>query len=314
MSKKVSVVMPLYRNKESLPRALDSLLQQDYDGEIEILLMFDDGKDGTREVALNYVNANPGQVKLIEGETRLGLGGARKEALPHITGDYVYSLDADDEMLPGAMKLLVSVLEDSGADMVNASFLTHSKGKDHQNLFKKNARLDKYHALSALFIDAYFRSVLWQKLFKKELLLSRPLAILQGKGVMFEDLSFVASLLLGCRKVVSIDKPIVRYHKDVATSSSTEARHDRTLRHLAAFALTRLVLEKSGDDKAVSSFLAHKMRTKWSIDYDLSRDKKAGANKEYLAEMKSTFKLLFARDPFDASMTALAPLLEGAFL
>lgn len=314
MKEKVCVVMPLYRNKDTLPRALESIFSQDYEGDIEVLLMFDDPHDGTKEVALECAKRHQGKVRLIEEGAPFYLGGARAKAIPYIDGDYVYSLDADDELLPGALSLLAKALRDTGADMVNASYVEVKGEKRRPYFFAKDATYTGESAVGALLQDASFRSFLWAKLFKRELLDSRPLAILQGKGVMFEDLSFVASLLLGAKKVVSIAKPVVAYHLDVATSSSTEERKDRTLRHLAAFALTRLVLEKANRPKVLRAFFAHKLRTYLSYRYDVSRDRKAGASQDYFAQMKTLFGRLYQKGALDVKGTLLEPLLEGAFI
>ena len=314
MNPSISVLMPVYRNKDSLRRAVLSLLNQDYEGKIDVVLMFDDAQDGTIDEALALEKEYPDNVTLVRKDTPFGLGGARKEGIPYLKGDLIYSLDADDEMLPGAMKKMVDALLDNDADMVNACF-DEVVGPKHKTYFyKKKAIYDKYQALDALFMDASFRSFLWSKLYRRELLSSRPLSILEGKGVMFEDLSFVASLLLGAKKVVSIKDSVINYYQDVVTSSSASPRKDRTLRHLAAFAITRLTLERSGDPKALQMFLRHRFRTYLSIAFDLGKDKKSGADKAYVKNMKRAFRDLFKKGTLDVSKAPYQALLENAFI
>ena len=276
--------------------------------------MFDDASDGTKEVALNYIEKHPGKVRLIQKEERMGLGGARKEAMNYIDGGYVYSLDADDAMVPGALKLLVDALERENADMVNASFYEVKQGSTKPYFFKKRAIWNSHQALAALFNDASFRSFLWAKLFRAELLRARPMALLQGSKAMFEDLSLVTSLLLGAKKIVQIDGPVVYYREDIATSSSTEKRKDRAIRHLAAFALCRQIIERSGDKQALRIFFAHRLRTYFSIDYDLKKDRQAGASKEYVALVKRAFKQLYQKGALVYEDAPYGPYLEGAFL
>ena len=315
MKPSVSVLMPVYRNKDSLSRAVDSLLNQDYEGKIDIVMMADDAEDGTLEEARRLKDLHPEQIQVITRDEPFFLGGARKEGIPYLKGDLIYSLDADDEMLPGAMKLLVDTLLSLNADLVNAGFYEIVGTKKKRYFYKKYQVFDNYKGLHALLHDTYFRSFLWAKLYRRELLESRPFAILQGKGVMFEDLSYCASLLLGAKKVVTIADPVINYYQDVATSSSTEKRNDRTLRHLSAFLLTRLLFEQSGDVQAIKAFYKHRSRTYWSIFYDLGRDIKAGAETHYVLKMKSYYRKLFnKKKPFQLEGTPFEEFLRDAFI
>ena len=314
MNPSIDVIMPVYKNKDSLPISVASLLEQDYEGSIRLLLMFDDAHDGTKEVIEELQKKYGEKILVVTTPTPMGLGGARKEAIPYLKADYVYSLDADDTMLPGAMKRLVQTAIEKDADCVNAAFLESKGPKSKLTPFRKEATYNKYGAISALFFDASFRSFLWAKLFRRELYETSPLAIPQGKGVMFEDLPLCLSLLLACKKVVSVTYPVVDYRLDVATSSSTEMRSDRSLRHLVSFALCRKILERTEDPRALRIFFHYRYRFALSFAYDLGRDKKGHCKKAYKKEMKAAFRQLFSRRPLEDKDAPYTPYLEGAFI
>jgi glycosyltransferase involved in cell wall biosynthesis len=93
----VSVVIPCYNQGHFLGEAIESVLNQSYP-HFEIIVVDDGSKDNTSEVATRY----PG-VCLVRQENR-GLAGARNAGLHRSRGEYVIFLDADDRLLPDALK------------------------------------------------------------------------------------------------------------------------------------------------------------------------------------------------------------------
>src|SRR5258705_10944899 len=78
----VSVVVPTRQRPELLRRALISILGQTYEGDIEILVVFDqdDPVDPGIDVALGR------SIKLLRNERCIGLAGARNTGIAAATG------------------------------------------------------------------------------------------------------------------------------------------------------------------------------------------------------------------------------------
>ena len=248
---------------------------------------------------------------LIERDTPMGVGGARRVAMEYFDGEYFGSLDADDELLPGAIQTLVSALEEHKADAVNASFLIVDGAKRKQDFFRKDKVYDTKGALSALFNDASMRSFLWCKLFRTKLIRGVS-AIPHSKRAIFEDLPYCVSFLSRSEKVVSIKTPVVGYHVDIPTSETAKPRQDRAMQHLVAFALSRKLLEE--DLSLLKAFFAHRLRSYFSLLYDLGKDKKAGADKTYVKQCKTLFKSIYKKDAFTIEGTPLEPYTQDAFI
>ena len=103
---KVSVIIPVYNAAPYLRRCLDSLEAQTL-RDIEILCVDDGSTDGGAAILAEYA-AKDGRIAIAAQENS-GQGAARNRALEAATGEYVYFMDADDELArPDALKLLAA--------------------------------------------------------------------------------------------------------------------------------------------------------------------------------------------------------------
>lgn len=93
----VSVIIPCYNQGRFLADAIQSVLQQTYNG-LEIIVVDDGSDDNTPRVASAY-----SAVRSIR-QTNQGLSAARNAGVAVSTGEYLVFLDADDRLLPGALQ------------------------------------------------------------------------------------------------------------------------------------------------------------------------------------------------------------------
>jgi glycosyltransferase involved in cell wall biosynthesis len=99
----VSVIIPCYRQAHYLGDAIQSVLAQTY-RHVELIVVNDGSPDNTAEVAASYDG-----LKYIR-QRNLGLSTARNTGLQASAGDYIVFLDADDRLLPDALKTGVDAL------------------------------------------------------------------------------------------------------------------------------------------------------------------------------------------------------------
>lgn len=107
----VSVVMPVHNGGDELARAVDAVLRQD-GPEFELIVVDDGSSDGA-------VARLPGDARLtvVRLDRNLGVSGARNAALRRARGEFVAFADADDIMLPGMLKTLLTTARTHGADI-----------------------------------------------------------------------------------------------------------------------------------------------------------------------------------------------------
>ncbi len=96
----ISVIIPVYNAGESIEKCLDSIKNQTWKGEFEIIVINDGSADRSGEILENYRKKNPEMpIQLINQENG-GVSKARNTGLKIAKGDYIALLDSDDEWLP----------------------------------------------------------------------------------------------------------------------------------------------------------------------------------------------------------------------
>ena len=94
MNPKISVIVPVYNVESFIEEALDSLLNQTFINEIEVLMIDDESKDNSRYIiekyALDYDNFHAFH------KSNGGPGVARNYGLDRAKGEFIYFMDSDD--------------------------------------------------------------------------------------------------------------------------------------------------------------------------------------------------------------------------
>jgi glycosyltransferase involved in cell wall biosynthesis len=102
----VTAVIPTKNRPELLARAVQAVMNQDYPGQVECIVVFDGSEPVTPEVT---VPANRTLTVLVNNRTP-GLAGNRNTGYLAATGEYVASCDDDDEWLPDKLSAQVELL------------------------------------------------------------------------------------------------------------------------------------------------------------------------------------------------------------
>jgi glycosyltransferase involved in cell wall biosynthesis len=312
----VSIIMPVFRNKDTLARALDSFLEQDFQEPSELIMGIDDAGDGTFALAKEYSEKYPEKIKMHTEEYRMGQALSRWKAIQDSKGEYIYFMDADDRLMKDCLSTLVKTMRNTDADCVNCSFYqVDEKERERAFFSSSSATYTKKEAITAFLWDISFRGFLWTKMWKRAIIEKRPLLLLSDHKDMFEDVAFCISMLSYCEKVVCIKDPLYYYYKNVPTSAMSVHRTDRAERHLWVFALIRSYLEKNEDKTLIDAFRKTTFRSYLSLLFDLSLDKKYGATKTYLKNVKTEWKeLKNLKKPLPETGRSYTPLLERAWL
>jgi len=113
----LSILMPVYNERERVERAIAEVLDTPLPTEFELIVVDDGSTDGTREILRSREWDN--QVRLFEHPENRGKGAAVQTALSHAHGEYSAIFDADLEYDPTDLGLLMPPLLDG---RTNASF------------------------------------------------------------------------------------------------------------------------------------------------------------------------------------------------
>ena len=109
----LSIMMPVYNERERVERAIAEVLDTPLPTEFELIVVDDGSTDGTREI-LRGGNWD-GRVRLFEHPENRGKGAAVQTALASAEGEYSAIFDADLEYDPADLGLLMPPLLDGRA-------------------------------------------------------------------------------------------------------------------------------------------------------------------------------------------------------
>ncbi|AZI23392.1 glycosyltransferase family 2 protein [Chryseobacterium taklimakanense] len=138
----ISVVIPMYNSAGSIVRALDSIKNQDYRGEVEIIVVNDGSKDNSREIVEDYQLKNPSQKISLINQVNGGVSKARNAGMKNAKGKYIAFLDSDDAWFRNKLSTQEEIfIKNPEVDLLAAAFdgLFFSK-RNEGDLIKVNVK------------------------------------------------------------------------------------------------------------------------------------------------------------------------------
>ena len=121
----VTVILPILNEEADLQNCISAILQQDYAGEIEIILALGPSKDKTNQIARNLAAADK-RIKLVNnptGQTARGLNLAIAES----SFEIICRIDGHSEISNSYLKTAVSIMQEK--DAVNVGGLMLADGQ-----------------------------------------------------------------------------------------------------------------------------------------------------------------------------------------
>lgn len=115
MSKKVSVIVPVYNVEKFLNRCVKSIVGQSYQN-LEIILVNDGSTDGSPAICDQWESCDH-RIKTIHKKNG-GLSSARNAGLEKATGDYIMFEDSDDWLDKELIRKCVNRMQEDNSDMV----------------------------------------------------------------------------------------------------------------------------------------------------------------------------------------------------
>ncbi len=220
---RVSVIIPVYNVEEYLPRCLDSVLTQDFDG-FEVILVDDGSTDGSGGICDEYAQRYP-SITVIHKKNG-GLSDARNCGLDRAAGEYVLFVDSDDRIAYGALSALYSETHAVGTaalsdgdrvDMVIGRVRTDSPSSAMDRFERIAAERLECHRmytgkeyLIGCLTGGALRIEAWRSLYRRRFLSEGGLRF--KVGITHEDEEFTPRALLAARRIVLSDVEFYLYN------------------------------------------------------------------------------------------------------
>lgn len=116
----ISVIIPVYKAKDTVDATLDNVLSQEFES-FEVICVDDCGGDGTADRITERARLDT-RVRLIRNTENMGPGASRNAGIRAARGAYVFFLDADDSLPPRALQNLFDAARRTRSPMVRGAF------------------------------------------------------------------------------------------------------------------------------------------------------------------------------------------------
>ncbi len=124
--KKLSVIIAVYNEKDSLSQVIDRIDRVNIGIEKEIIIIDGCSTDGTRDI-LRQINGP--SIKIIFEDERMGKGYALRTGFAQATGDIILIQDADLEVDPSDYPLLLKPILEGASKVVYGSRFLNGRGR-----------------------------------------------------------------------------------------------------------------------------------------------------------------------------------------
>lgn len=271
MSELISVIIPVHNAEPYIDRLLKEAVEQSYHN-LEVLLIDDGSTDESLKICRDWAKRDA-RIRIFEEEAA-GVSHARNIGLRNSLGDYITFFDADDEVDPDFIDSLYQSFEEFEAQhhlkagMTVCGYRTLMKRADTDSEkaeVKAKVQLPKKETyagrgmVEALFTDEGFFSAVWNKMFRREILIDKD-----GKMILFDEDVKIAEDTLWLTRVLqragygaAVERPLYTWIR--RTESATGGKesvqiilNERDLSVVRAYHLMTKELESY--DKALSHY------------------------------------------------------------
>lgn len=204
----ISVIVPVFKVEDLLPRCVDSILNQTY-GYLEVILVDDGSPDGSGKLCDAYAMQDP-RVRVIH-KANGGLSSARNAGLDVATGEYVAFVDSDDWLIPEAYEWMLDAVKRYAVKLVCAGRYDVDEDTGEMTVGlcpEKEEVISGEELVGRMFAWDHCDSSACDKLYHRSLFENHR----YPEGVVCEDLPVTYHLALEAGKVALLDKPVYHYY------------------------------------------------------------------------------------------------------
>jgi glycosyltransferase involved in cell wall biosynthesis len=211
MACKISIIMPVYNEKQFLEECLDSYFSQTLVAECELICVDDGSTDESLEIMRAYSERYPGYVRLLT-QANQGSGKARNLGISVATGEYVAFLDADD-LYPDkhVLETLYRAAKDNRVQIAGGSLIMFDSTCEYSD-YATTAGFEGHTFLESKMMD--YRDYQFDYGYPRfiyERALLRDNAITFPDYLRYQDPPFFVRAMLAAGRFFAIKEPTYKY-------------------------------------------------------------------------------------------------------
>ena len=260
----LSVIVPVYNmaSDSKLNFCLESLLNQTFRGEYEIIAVDDASTDDSLAICREYESKYPDKVRIIALPKNRHQGGARNAGIKEAKGEWISFIDSDDWVSPEYFEKLFKRAEETGADVVGCCYsmvssqtfevgrVVHLEFESGTGEFTEERRKDFLNNMSSMVT----------KIYKASLIRDNDLSF--PEGIFYEDNAACPLWAMYYNRFEYVDEPLYYYYQ-----------HDNSTVHT-------ITAERCADRMEAAEFM-------------LSEMKKRGFLEKYHSEIENIFTTVY---------------------
>lgn len=212
----ISVVMPVYNNEKYLPIAVKSILEQDYE-DYELIIVDDGSTDKTPQI-VDRIASDSTKVRAIHQENQW-IYASFNRGIQEAKGQYIYIVNSDDRLCPGALPLLARSIETYHPDVIWTKVIMHSCDENQNILEYDKGKLSLIVTEDSVYLNQkevraawpyFYKSGLSQNqanLYRRDLMIAHPFR----NDVYGADTLFNISIAPEVEKAVVLCQPVYEY-------------------------------------------------------------------------------------------------------
>lgn len=214
----ISIIIPIYNVEDYLERCLDSILNQNISGDIELICINDGSTDNSLSILENYKRDYP-FITLIN-QTNIGLGATRNKGMKMATGKYLMFVDSDDWLEQGCFSTLITYAKDLDSDFIEFETLVrNNKGELIKSYNTFNQEYTEYPLENYLQKTNTLLITAWSKLWRREFIIKNHIYF--EENTRWEDIEFSHAAFNKAQRVSNRKIKVYNYFLGVVSITRT---------------------------------------------------------------------------------------------
>lgn len=107
-----SIIIPSYNSRKTLGALLDSIIAQDMNDEIEVILSDDHSTESYQDIVDEYLDIL--SIRQVQTDYNFAPGNTREKGVSIAEGEWICFADHDDEFIPGTLKQIKDKILETG--------------------------------------------------------------------------------------------------------------------------------------------------------------------------------------------------------
>lgn len=208
---KLSIIIPVYKVEKYIRNCLNSIYKQNYLENLEIIVVNDGSPDKSVSIVDEFERRYDNLILI--NQRNQGLSAARNTGLAHATGEYVWFVDSDDQLMPEVFPVLFDTLNYYSCDVVGFDVLSYHEGTGEEKcipcVLNDNGKLYNCIVTNRAVVHRVQTALVQMFIFKREFLIKHGIQF--HVGIIHEDVEFMGKVYFFAKKITFLHQQIYRY-------------------------------------------------------------------------------------------------------